>query len=53
MAADRITRWALLALAALLGSAIALLDRGQEEVQPAVLLLLVCSFALALLRLAA
>ncbi len=50
MASDRITRGALLALAALLGGAIALLDRGQEEVQPAALLLLVCSFALALAR---
>jgi hypothetical protein len=50
MASDRISRWALLVLAALLGAGIALLDRRTEEVQPAALLLLVCAGALAFAR---
>ena len=45
-----LTRLSALLAAALLGVGIAILDRGQDEVQPAVLLLLVAAFGLSCAR---
>jgi hypothetical protein len=50
MQSDRVARIAFFLLAALIGVGIGLFDRAQSEVQPAVILLLACTFVLACAR---